>query len=188
MWGLTGHRPLPEDGIWVVHRPLTLRSPDWTSFEARGPRAVNPSSPPFLWRPCFTDQSDSWWDPPFWFCHLHVNWWGPRGSRRVWGCSVSSPAHGGSGCVRSSGPQGECHLSGPLAPHLGPGCSPRAGSRLSVTCGMQSHGSTVRGRGSQSLPQLSPSALPPSTFTCRQVGGGPGEDQGKGSHPKKPVL
>ena len=89
--------------------------------------------------------------------------------------------------MRSSSPQGECHLLGSLAPHLGPGRSPRAGSRLSVTCGMQSHEGTVRGRGSQSPPQLSPSALPPSTFTCRQVGGGPGEDREKGFHPKKPV-
>lgn len=90
---------------------------------------------------------------------------------------MSSPAHGDHGYVRSSNPQGECHLSGLLAPHLGPGCSPRAGSCLSITCGIQSHGGTVRGRGSQSLPRLSPSALPPSTFTCRQVGSGPGEDR-----------
>lgn len=79
-------------------------------------------------------------------------------------CSVSSPAHGGSGCVRSSGPQGECHLSGPLAPHLGPGRSPRAGSRLSVTCGMQSHGGTVRGVAGSPCPSSHPvsSLLPPS--------------------------
>ena len=37
LWGPTEHRPLPEDGIRVVHRPLDLRSPDWTSFKTQGP-------------------------------------------------------------------------------------------------------------------------------------------------------
>lgn len=87
----------------------------------------------------------------------------------MWGCSVSSQPM--VIWLQRSSSLSECHSSGSLAPHLGPGRSPRAGLRLSVTCGMQSHEGTVRGLGSQSPPSsLSALFLPPSPADRWAVG------------------
>lgn len=77
VWGPTGHRPLPEDGIRVVHRLSCPEEPRLTSFKTRGPGPIHLPLPSSGDPASLTNQTEQV-GPILRFCHLHVNWGAPE--------------------------------------------------------------------------------------------------------------